>query len=157
MSTTERRQKVVRSHPRLSLVQQCELLGIHRSGLYYRPKSESPLNLRLMKEIDAHFLEHPYYGVERMTDYLNLDMGYRVNVKRIRRLYKIMGLQTIYRKPKTTIRDPKSYKFPYLLKNLPIERPDQVWQTDITYIPMFRGFMDTSDQIAPGFSVSLRQ
>ncbi|MCK0192717.1 IS3 family transposase [Arenibacter sp. F20364] len=141
MSTTERRQKVVRSHPRLSLVQQCELLGIHRSGLYYRPKSESRLNLRLMKEIDAHFLEHPYYGVERMTDYLNLDMGYRVNVKRIRRLYKIMGLQTIYRKPRTTIRDPKSYKFPYLLKNLPVERPDQVWQTDITYIPMFRGFM----------------
>ncbi len=115
MSTTERRQKVVRSHPGLSLVQQCELLGIHRSGLYYRTKSESPLNLRLMKQIDAHFLEHPYYGVERMTDYLNLDMGYRVNVKKIRRLYKIMGLQTIYRKPKTTIRDPNSYKFPYLL------------------------------------------
>jgi putative transposase len=94
-----------------------------------------------MKEIDVFFLEHPYYGVERMTDYLNLDLGHRVNVKRVRRLYKLMGLQTIYRKPKTTIKDPKSYKFPYLLKNLNIERPDQVWQTDITYIPMLRGFM----------------
>lgn len=141
MSTTERRQKVVKSHPRLSLVQQCKILDIHRSGLYYKPKSESALNLRLMKEIDVHFLEHPYYGVERMTDYLNLDLGHHVNVKRIRRLYKIMGLQTIYRKPKTTIRDPKSYKFPYLLKDLAIDRPNQLWQTDITYIPMFRGFM----------------
>jgi len=141
MSTTEKRQKVVKSHPRLSLVQQCKLLDIHRSGLYYRPRSESSLNLKLMKEIDSCFLEHPYYGVERMSDYLNLDLGHRVNVKRVRRLYKLMGLQTIYRKPKTTIRDPKSYKHPYLLKNLKIERPDQVWQTDITYIPMLRGFM----------------
>lgn len=141
MSTTERRQKVVKFHPRLSLVQQCKILNIHRSGLYYKPKNESPFNLRLMKEIDAHFLEHPYYGVERMTDYLNLDLGYRVNVKRIRRLYKIMGLQTIYRKPRTTIRNPTSYKYPYLLKDLKIESPNQLWQTDITYIPMFRGFM----------------
>lgn len=87
MSTTQRRKKVVKSHPRLSLVQQCKLLKIHRSGLYYKPKYESVYNLRLMKEIDAYFLEPPYYGVERMTDYLNLDLGHRVNVKRIRRLY----------------------------------------------------------------------
>ncbi len=95
MSTTEKRKKVVRSHPRLSLVQQCKLLKIHRSSLYYNPKRESAYNLKLMKEIDSYFLEHPYYGVERMTDYLNLDLGYRVNVKRVRRLYKLMGLQTI--------------------------------------------------------------
>lgn len=141
MSTTERRKKVVKCHPGLNLVQQCKLLGIHRSGLYYRPRGESPFNLRLMRDIDAHFMEHPYYGVERMTDYLNLDLGHRVNVKRIRRLYKIMGLQTIYRKPRTTIKDPADYKYPYLLKDLKIERPGQVWQTDITYIPMLRGFM----------------
>jgi len=141
MSTTERRKKVVKCHPRPSLVQQCELLDIHRSGLYYKPRNESMCNLRLMKGIDAYFLEHPYYGVERMTDYLNLDLGHRVNVKRVRRLYKLMGLQTIYRKPRTTIEDPKSYKFPYLLKNLKIERANQLWQTDITYIPMLRGFM----------------
>ena len=141
MSTTQRRKKVMKCHPRLSLVQQCKLLNIHRSGLYYKPRSESAYNLRLMKEIDAYFMEHPYYGVERMTDYLNLDLGHRVNVKRVRRLYKLMGLQTIYRKPKTTIKDPKGYKFPYLLKDLEIEHANQVWQTDITYIPMLRGFM----------------
>jgi putative transposase len=141
MSTTQRRKKVVKSHPRLSLVQQCKLLKINRSGLYYKPRSESAYNLRLMNEIDAHFLEHPYYGVERMTDYLNLDLGYHINVKRVRRLYKLMGLQTVYRKPKTTIKDPKSYKYPYLLRDLKVEYPNQVWQTDITYIPMLRGFM----------------
>ena len=141
MSTTQKRQKVVISHPGLSLNQQCRLLEIHRSGLYYKPKGESLLNLQLMKEIDKHFLEHPYYGVERMTDYLKLDLGYRVNIKRVRRLYKLMGLQTIYAKPKTTIRDKTNYVYPYLLKDLKIEHSNQVWQTDITYIPMFRGFM----------------
>ena len=141
MSTTQKRQKVVRSHPRLSLAQQCKILEIHRSGLYYKPKGESPLNLKLMKAIDKQFLAHPYYGVERMTDYLKLDLRYRVNVKRIRRLYKIMGLQTIYDKPKTTIKDKTSYVYPYLLKDLKIIHPNQVWQTDITYISMHRGFM----------------
>jgi len=141
MSTTRKRQKVVKSHPRLSLAKQCKLLEIHRSGLYYKPKGESLLNLQLMKAIDKCFLEHPYYGVERMTDYLKLDLGYPVNIKRIRRLYKLMGLQTIYVKPKTTIRDKANYIYPYLLKDLKIDQPNQVWQTDITYIPMFRGFM----------------
>ena len=141
MSTTQKRQKVVRAHPRLSLKEQCNILSIHRSGLYYMPKGESLLNLRLMDAIDRQFLEHPYYGVERMTDYLNMDLGYRVNVKRVRRLYKLMNLRTIYAKPKTTKRNPEHTVYPYLLKGVKIKRPNQVWQTDITYIPMFRGFM----------------
>jgi len=141
MSTTQKRQKVVRAHPRLSLKEQCNILSIHRSGLYYKPKGESLLNLRLMAAIDRQFLEHPYYGVERMTDYLNLDLGYRVNVKRVRRLYKLMNLQTIYAKPKTTKRNPEHAVYPYLLRGVKVKRPNQVWQTDITYIPMFRGFM----------------
>jgi putative transposase len=94
-----------------------------------------------MDAIDKQFMEHPYYGVERMTDYLNLDLGYWVNTKRIRRLYKLMNLQTIYAKPKTTKRNPEHFTYPYLLKGLEVKRPNQVWQTDITYIPMFRGFM----------------
>lgn len=141
MSITERRQKVMKSHPGLSLEDQCELLQIHRSGLYYKPQGESSLNLRLMELIDRKFLEHPYYGVERMTDYLRLDLGYRVNTKRIRRLYKLMNIKTIYARPKTTNRDPASYIYPYLLRNLKVEHPNQVWQIDITYIPMYRGFM----------------
>ena len=141
MSTTNKRQKVVKSHPRLSLRQQCDILGVHRSGLYYQPRGESSLNLILMNKIDRYFLEHPYYGVERMTDYLRKDLGYLVNSKRVRRLYKLMGLNTIYCKPKTTLRDQSHYIYPYLLRNLKIDRPNQVWQTDITYIPMKRGFM----------------
>lgn len=141
MSTTERRQLVVAAHPRLSLSKQCTLLGITRSQMYYKPKGESALNDQLMRYIDRYFLLHPYYGVERMTDYLNKDLGYRVNEKRVRRLYQVMNLKTIYPKPITTTRDPETYKYPYLLRNLAITRPNQVWQTDITYIPMFRGFM----------------
>ena len=141
MSTTKRRQKVVKSHPRLSLTKQCRLLDIHRSGVYYKSKMDSLFNLELMNQIDRQFLEHPYYGIERMTDYLNLDLGYKVNVKRIRGLYKLMGLRTIYPKPKTTIRDKASYIHPYLLRGLKTERVNQVWKTDITYIPMQRGFM----------------
>jgi putative transposase len=141
MRVTEKRQKVIKSHPSLSLEKQCDLLEIHRSGLYYKPKGESPLNLKLMNEIDRYFLEHPYYGVPRMTDYLNLDLGYGVNKKRVRRLYGLIGLQTIFCKPRTTIKDKTHFIYPYLLRNLKIERINQVWQTDITYIPMARGFM----------------
>lgn len=141
MSTAERRQLVVAAHPRLSLSKQCTLLGITRSQMYYKPKGESALNDQLMRYIDRYFLLHPYYGVERMTDYLNKDLGYRVNEKRVRRLYQVMNLKTIYPKPITTTRDPETYKYPYLLRNLAITQPNQVWQTDITYIPMFRGFM----------------
>jgi putative transposase len=141
MSTTEKRLKVVKSQPGLSLKKKCDLLEVNRSGLYFKPKGESPLNLKLMDAIDRHFLEHPYYGVERMTDYLNLDLGHNVNVKRIRRLYGLMALNTIYCKPRTTLRDKTNYVHPYLLRGLKIVRPNQVWQTDITFIPMRRGFM----------------
>ena len=141
MSSTQKRQKVDKTHPRLSLQKQCKLLSIHRSSIYYQPKGESVLNQELMKEIDKYFLEHPYYGVERMTTYLNMDLGYNVNVKRVRRLYNKMGLQTIYRAARTTIRNKAEYVYPYLLRNLEIEKPNQVWQTDITYIPMAKGFM----------------
>lgn len=141
MSTTEKRQKVVKSHPGLSLKKQCNILSIHRSSMYYKPRGESALNHQLMRRIDTQFLKHPYMGVGRMTTYLNEDLGYHVNEKRIRRLYKLMNLKTIYPRPKTTIRSKGVYKHPYLLRNLKVERSNQVWQTDITFIPMKQGFM----------------
>ncbi|WP_027395937.1 IS3 family transposase [Aquimarina latercula] len=95
---------VVQFHSTLSLTQQCELLEINRSGVYHKSKGESPLDLKLMKEIARQFSKHPCYGVKRMIDYLNLDLGYRMNIKRVRRLCKLMGLQTICVRPKTTIR-----------------------------------------------------
>lgn len=141
MTTTQRRQRVVKGHSRLSLTEQCKILSIHRSGVYYKPRGESLLNLQLMKAMDKQFTDHPYYGISRMTDYLNLDLGYNVNIKRIRRLFRLMNLRTIYPKPRTTNRNLEHKVYPYLLNGIKIERPNQVWQTDITYIPMFRGFM----------------
>jgi putative transposase len=141
MSLAEKRQRAVQTRSRLSLQDRCNLMRINRSGVYYKPKRTSVLNERLMRAIDQCFLEHPYYGVARMTTYLNKDMGYCVNEKRVRRLYRQMNLKTIYARPKTTLRDKASYIYPYLLNGLKIDRVNLVWQTDITYIPMFRGHM----------------
>ena len=99
MSVVEKRKLVTTKHPHLSVVKQCELLGIHRSGFYFKPRGESGLNLRLMEYIDKKFMECPFYGVNRMTSYLRYEPGYAVNEKRIRRLYRQMGLQTVYPKP----------------------------------------------------------
>jgi putative transposase len=94
-----------------------------------------------MKCVDRYFLLDSFFDVERMVDYLNKDLGYRVNEKRVRRLYKLMNIKPIYPKPITTTGDSVKYKYPYLLRNLKVTEQNQVWQTDITYIPMFWGFM----------------
>ena len=94
-----------------------------------------------MKIIDEYFMEYPCFGVDRMTYYLRLDKGFKVNKKRIRRLCHLMGIHTIYSKRKTTINQKGRHIYPYILRNMKIERPNQVWQTDISYIPMFKGFM----------------
>lgn len=131
---------IERDHPDLSVARQSELLGIHRSGVYYKPSPEDPFNLDLMRVIDEHYLDKPFYGISRMTEHLR-SMGYLVNIKRIRRLYRLMGLHAIFPAPKTTWADKKHKKFPYLLRDLAIVRPNQVWACDITYIPMKHGFM----------------
>jgi len=140
MSTMEKRGLVSPEYSALSVSEQCKLIGLQRSSYYFKPKGESLLNQRLMKAIDRKFLECPFYGVERMTDFLR-SLGYHVGVKRVRRLYKIMNLRTVYPKPNLSKAKTTDYKYPYLLKSLKIERPNQVWQADISYIPMFRGFM----------------
>jgi len=136
----EKRAMIDKDHRELSVSRQCDLLSIHRSGLYYKPCEETPVNLELMKMIDKEFTRYPFYGVPRMTMHLQ-EMGYMVNVKRIRRLYHKMALRAIYPKPKTTIADKQHYKYPYLLRDLVIDHPNHVWATDITYIPMKHGFM----------------
>jgi len=127
-------------HPRLSLVRQCGLVSISRSSFYYQGKGESPLNLELMRLIDAQFLETPWYGSRQMARHLRR-LGYTVGRKRVRRLMRLMGLQAIYQKPRTSDPHPDHRIYPYLLHGLSIERANQVWCTDITYIPMRRGFL----------------
>jgi len=128
------------SHPDLSVVRQCELISINRSGWYYQPSGETLLNLELMRLIDAQFLETPWYGSRQMARHLCRE-GYVVGRKRIRRLMARMGLAPIYQRPRTTVPHPEHQIHPYLLRNLVIDRPNQVWCADFTYIPMRRGFL----------------
>ncbi len=127
-------------HPNLSVVRQCELVSISRSGFYYQPTGETALNLMLMRLIDEQFLQTPWYGSRQMARHLRRE-GYTVGRKRIRRLMAKMGLMPIYQRPRTTVPHPDHQVYPYLLRELVIERPNQVWCADITYIPMRRGFL----------------
>ncbi len=140
MSLERRRQMIEPEHPRLSIVRQCELVSISRSGFYCYPAGESPLNLELMRLIDAQFLETPWYGSRQMARHLRRE-GYTVGRKRMRRLMARMGLVPIYQRPRTTVPHPEHRVFPYLLRELVIDRPNQVWCADLTYIPMRRGFL----------------
>lgn len=125
---------------RLPIIRQCTLLQLNRSGVYYRPVPQNGANLALMRLIDAQFLETPYYGSRQMTWHLRR-LGHEVGRKRVRRLMAIMGLRAIYQKPRTSVPHPEHRKYPYLLRDLVIDRPNQVWCSDITYIPMKRGFL----------------
>jgi putative transposase len=124
----------------LSVRRQCQLLGLSRSTWHYRSVEESADNLRLMRQIDEQYLRTPFYGSRRMAIWLARE-GHEVNRKRVQRLMRLMGIEAIYPKPRTTGRNPQHRVFPYLLRNVKIMRPDQVWSTDITYVPMPRGFM----------------
>ncbi len=129
---------VDRTHGQLSIVRQCQLLRINRSTLYYQPVEPSQENLTLLKLIDQQYLKTPFYGSRRMTAYLQ-ERGYQVNRKRVQRLMHQLGLQAIYPKPKLSKRDPDHTVYPYLLRGVEIARVNQVWSTDITYLPVFKG------------------
>ena len=124
----------------VSIVQQCQLLSISRSGWYYESQGESPLNLSLMRMIDEQFLMTPYYGSRQMARHLRR-VGYCVSRKRVRRLMRLMGLEAIYQSPKTSLPHPEHKIYPYLLNGFIINNPNQVWCSDITYIPIKRGFL----------------
>ncbi len=127
------------NHPDLSVRRQCALLGIARSGLYYAPKEPNQENLLLMRLLDEQYTRTPFYGVRRMTHWLH-ELGYGVDEKRVRRLLRLMGLEAIYPKPRTSVSGPEHRKFPYLLRGLAIRRPNQVWCADITYLRLRHGF-----------------
>ena len=129
-----------RQDSHISIVQQCRLLKISRTAVYYVPQKVKQEDLDLMRLIDEQYLKTPNYGSRSMRNFLRR-LGYKINRKRVQRLMRQMGLEAIYPKPKTSKRHPKHKIYPYLLRNLRIDRPDQVWCTDITYIPLARGFM----------------
>jgi putative transposase len=127
-------------HATLSVRRQCELLGLNRSTLYYQPAQETEENQRLMRRIDAEYTRHPFYGSRKMTVWLN-GHGEVVNRKRVQRLMRMMGLEAIYPKPRLSVPGRGHRIYPYLLRDVAIVRPDQVWSTDITYVPLRSGFM----------------
>lgn len=128
------------THPRLSVVRQCELLGISRSSFYYEPIGESAINLKLMRMIDEQFLETPFFGSRQMMKWLRRQ-ELRVCRKRIARLMRKMGLSAIFQKPNTSKPFPGHKIYPYLLKGMAIDAPNKVWCADVCYIPMRRGFL----------------
>jgi putative transposase len=140
MSRVERKATIRRDHPDLSLSRQCDLLSISRSSYYYAPTGENPENLALMRIIDGLFLKYPFYGSRQMTRHLRRE-GHQVGRHRVRRLMRLMGLEAIYQAPRTSAPHPAHRIYPYLLRGMAIELPNQVWCADITYIPAQRGFL----------------
>ena len=130
----------ISANKKLSIRHQCELLEVNRSIIYYEPVGESEENLKIMRLIDEHYLAHPTYGVLQMQDFL-LQKDMIVNHKRVRRLLRKMGIMAIYPKRNLSKLGIAKYIRPYLLRGLEITHSNQVWETDITYIPMVRGFM----------------
>ena len=126
-------------HPRLSVSRQCELLALARSSVYYVPHGQDAYNEYLMRRIDQQYTRTPFYGVRRMTAWLRRQ-GEPVNPKRVRRLMRWMGLEAIYPKRRLSLSNEQNRRYPYLLSGVEIERADQVWSADITYIRMRRGF-----------------
>src|ERR1700690_1333281 len=131
---------VEHGHPEISVRRQCELLGVNGSGLYYDPVGESKENILLMRLLDEQYTRAPFYGSRKMTEWL-IAQGYEVNRKRISRLMDVMGIEAVYPKPKLSQPGEGHKIYPYLLRGVAVERINQVWSTDITYIRMAQGFV----------------
>jgi putative transposase len=159
MSTRDRRALVDVSDPMVPVSEQCKWLGISRSGFYYRSHRISSLDLSAMQALDRLYLEDPTRGTRRMCNELR-KMGIRAGRDYTRTLMQRMRIKTVYCRPRTTCMDPTSYKYPYLLRNIKIERTNQVWAIDITYLPMERGYlylvavMDVKSRCILGWSLS---
>jgi putative transposase len=139
-SVERRRELVDFDHDAIGVKRQCELLGLNRSTVYYKPKGDSSNDTDVMTLIDSIYTEMPFYGSRKMAKELTRLLGEPINRKRVRRLMERMGIQAIYSRPRTTIPHPAHKKYPYLLRDVPITHVGQVWSTDITYIRLERGF-----------------
>jgi putative transposase len=124
----------------LPIMRQAQLLELSRSAVYYRPQPTAAADLALMRRIDALHLEHPFAGARMLRDLVRQD-GYAVGRKHVATLMRTMGIEALYRKANTSRRHPEHRIYPYRLRGLPIDRPNQVWAMDITYLPMARGFV----------------
>lgn len=159
MSRSEQRASVDRSHPELTITEQCATFGIPRSTLYYKPKGASEADLRIMRFLDELHLEDPTRGTRRMCLEL-CEQGLQVGRARVRSLMRRMRMGCVYRRPRTTVIDAVRHKHPYLLRDLVVDRPHQVWAIDITYVPMRGGYMylcaiiDLYSRYIVGWSVS---
>jgi putative transposase len=142
LTLEQKRKAIDPNHEKIPIYRQCELLGLNRSSLYYKPSVETEYNEQLMKLIDKQYIETPFYGIDKMTAWLGRQ-GHYVNHKRVRRLMRQMGLEAVYprRKRGLSIPDNQHRIYPYLLKDVLIEHVDQVWSADITYIRMYRGWV----------------
>ena len=140
MSPGTRKEMIQSDHPNLSLSAQCRVLNISRSTLYYRPMGQNAETLSLMKAIDKLFTKYPFFGSRQIAAWLARD-GIKVGRHRVRRLMRLMGLQVVYKRPRTSKLHPAHPVFPYLLKGMEITRPNQVWCSDITFIPVSRGYL----------------
>jgi len=140
LALDQKRAVIAPTDVQLSIRQQCALVGLARSSWYYAPQPENAENLALMRLLDEQYLKTPFYGIRRMTAWLQ-QQGYAVNHKRVGRLLRLMGIEALYPKPHLSQPGATTVHYPYLLRDMPIERSDQVWSTDITYIPMPRGFV----------------
>ncbi len=140
LSLEDKRRRIERDHPKISLNRQCELLNLWKGALYYRPVPMDAYNLGLMDKIDQKYIARPFYGSRKMTVYLN-SQGHAVNRKRVQRLMRLMGLQAIYPGPNLSRRNHRHKVYPYLLRGVAIDRVNYVWSTDITYLRIQGGFV----------------
>ena len=151
---------VERAHPEISMRRQCELLGLHRSGLYYEPVGESEESLLLMRLLDEQYTRTPFYGSRKMTKWLATE-GHAVGRNRVSRLMELLGIEAVYPKPRLSQPGEGHRIYPYLLRGIKVERVNQVWSTDITYIRMAQGFvylvavMDWFSRFVLSWSLSL--
>lgn len=136
----DKRSLIDKRHKVLSVSRQCELLELNRSSYYFKPKGLDAEDYAIMRKMDEIFTEHPYYGTRRML-YVLRSEGYVIGRKRVRRYYEILGIEAIYPKMNLSKRNQAHKVYPYLLRNLEVEKPNQVWSADITYIRLRQGFV----------------